>query len=59
MERFFSGYCRILDASRMVAVETETNGPTEVDCSYHDCPYAPSCPIGKQITELTQLPKNA
>ena len=44
-EAFFSGYCRVLDGARTVLVEDG-----EADCEYPDCPYAQSCPIGKQIT---------
>lgn len=51
MEHFVSGYCRVLDESRMVAVETE-NGEVFVDCAYFSCPYAAACPIGKQIAAL-------
>lgn len=51
MEKFISGYCRMLDKSRMVDVEEE-DGELFIDCAYHSCPHAPVCPIGKQITEL-------
>lgn len=51
MEKFISGYCRMLDKSRMVDVEEE-DGEIFIDCAYHSCPHAPVCPIGKQITEL-------
>lgn len=51
MEKFISGYCRMLDKSRMVDVEEE-DGEVFIDCAYHSCPHAPVCPIGKQITEL-------
>lgn len=51
-EYFFSGYCRCIDNSRMVAVETEDGALTEVDCNYVNCPYAPGCAIGEKIREL-------
>jgi len=51
-EVFFSGYCRCIDASRMVAVEI-FDGGMEVDCSYESCPYAPNCQIGQKIQEIT------
>jgi len=55
MERevFLSGYCRALDASRTVAVELEDRTITWVDCAYPDCPHAPSCPIAKEISDIT------
>ena len=49
-EIFVSGYCRVLDQSRMVAVEI-TDGQVEADCSYPDCPYAPNCQIALKIKE--------
>ncbi len=51
MEKFISGYCRMLDKSRMVNVEEE-DGEVFIDCAYRSCPHAPVCQIGKQITEL-------
>ena len=50
-ERFFSGYCKAMDQSRMVAALYENGRLTEVDCAYPDCPHAPGCPIGKQLAE--------
>ncbi len=54
MEAFFSGYCRQIDGSRMVAVEKEGNLLTEADCVYEACPYAASCPIGQKITAFLE-----
>ena len=51
-EIFLSGYCRVLDQSRMVAAITENGQFLEADCSYPDCPYAPGCPIAEKIREL-------
>ena len=48
-ETVLSGYCRVLDASRMVVAEAENGVLTEVDCNYPDCPYAPNCPIAEKI----------
>lgn len=48
-EYFFSGYCRALDHSRMVAVEEG-----EVDCDFGRCPYEPSCPIAEQIRQINE-----
>ena len=49
MEYFFSGYCRILDKSRMVAVETEDGKVIDVDCCFENCIHAPNCSIAQQI----------
>ena len=51
-ESFFSGYCRNLDGSRMVAVITEQGELSECDCDYGTCPYAPGCTIAQKIEEL-------
>ena len=51
-ESFFSGYCRTIDNSRMVAVETEGTKLIEVDCSFESCPFTGECTIAKEIREL-------
>ena len=51
-EAFFSGYCRAIDNSRMVAVEAQGHTLTSTDCDYETCPYAQNCPIGQKITEF-------
>ena len=51
-ECFVSGYCRQMDASRMVEVILEDGTITEVDCCYGNCVYQSSCPIAKEIDEL-------
>ena len=48
-ERFFSGYCRCLDASRMVEVIFVNSTVSECDCSYGNCIYQGNCPIAKEI----------
>lgn len=48
-EGFFSGYCRQVDGSRMVAVVAEGNRLLEADCCYPDCPCAPDCTIAKEM----------
>ena len=53
-EHFFTGYCRVLDKSRMVTVESEDGQITEVDCCYHTCIHAPNCAIAKEIRLLTE-----
>ena len=52
-EKFISGYCRQLDASRMVEVVAEDGNITEVDCCYGNWVYQSSCLIAKEISELT------
>lgn len=52
IEKFCSGYCRQLDASRMVEVILEDKEITEVDCCYGSCVYQSNCPIAKEIDEL-------
>ena len=51
-EYIFSGYCRTVDASRMVTVETDGTAITDVACCYGSCPYEPSCTIAQKIREL-------
>lgn len=54
-ETFFSGYCRQVDSSRMVAVVTEGKTLMEADCCYPDCPYAADCLIAQKIDEFLQI----
>ena len=49
-ELFVSGYCRVLDQSRMVEVEV-TDGEVHADCAYPDCPHAPNCQIAQRLWE--------
>lgn len=51
-EYFISGYCRVLDAGRMVTVETDGSKITDVDCCYGGCPYQPECPVARQLRQL-------
>ena len=53
-EHFLSGYCRQLDASRMVEVILEDGALSEADCCYGSCLYQTNCPIARQIDELTE-----
>lgn len=55
-EKFISGYCRQLDASRMVEVVLEDGKVTEVDCCYGSCVYQSECTVGKQISGLEEKP---
>ena len=52
IERFFSGYCRTIDQSRIVSVFIEDGELTEVDCCFETCIHAPNCIIAQQIQEL-------
>ena len=53
-EKFVTGYCRLMDQSRMVAVVTEDGELTETDCAFGNCPHEPNCLIAKQIRELAK-----
>ena len=50
-EIFISGYCRVLDQSRMVELITEDGELVDVDCCYGNCIHEPNCQIAKQIRE--------
>ena len=52
VEKFVSGYCRVLDASRMVEVILENGEITEVDCCYGNCVHQGNCPIAKEIDNV-------
>ena len=56
VEEFISGYCRCLDASRMVAVEGTAQG-WEIDCAFGHCAYEPACQIAQQIRKITEKPR--
>lgn len=53
-EHFISGYCRAIDASRMVTLVEENGEILEVDCSYETCPNIPNCTVAQKIRELTE-----
>ena len=53
-EKFVCGYCRQLDASRMVEVILEDGNIAEVDCCYENCPHTPNCTIAKEISALLE-----
>ena len=52
VEKFFSGYCKVLDCARMVEVIAEDGEITEVDCNYGCCTFQNGCPIAKENSEL-------
>lgn len=54
MEQILSGYCRTIDASRIVLVEDG-----EADCDFEACAYRDVCQIGKQIAQLQKTEERA
>ena len=53
-EHYLTGYCRCLDASRIVEVVTEDGKLAECDCSYGNCKFQSQCTIAQGIEELTE-----
>ena len=53
-ERYLTGYCRCLDASRIVEVVTENGKLDECDCSYGRCKFQSQCTIAQSIEELLE-----
>ena len=53
-EIFLSGYCRCMDASRMVAVLLEDGKIQEVDCQFDCCPHEMNCRIARQIRDAAE-----
>lgn len=53
-EKFVSGYCRVLDCSRLVEVLLTDGRIEEVDCCYGNCMHQQACPIAKEIDILTK-----
>ena len=51
-ERYLTGYCRCLDASRIVEVVTEDGKLAECDCSYGNCKFQSQCTVAQKIEEL-------
>ena len=51
-EKFISGYCRQLDASRMVEVILEDGELTEIDCCYGNCIHQSTCVIAQEVDQL-------
>ena len=49
MEQILSGYCRTIDASRIVLVEDG-----EADCDFEACAYRDVCQIGQQIAQASK-----
>jgi len=53
-EAFFTGYCRNIDESRMVALECEDTCLVSVDCDYQTCPHTQSCTIAQSMTAFIE-----
>ena len=53
-ETFLSGYCRNMDAARMVEVITDNGKLVDVDCDFGCCPHQPNCTIAQSICQLTE-----
>ena len=53
-EGFCTGYCRQIDASRMVAVVAQDGELTEIDCLYPDYGYAPNCTVAEKIRQFVE-----
>ena len=51
-EEFFSGYCRCIDGSRMVAVLLNDGQLADVDCNFGVCPYEQDCALAQKIRDL-------
>ena len=47
-EEIYSGYCRRIDASRMVTLELDED-EMFIDCHYGGCPYEHECTIAQDI----------
>ncbi len=52
VERYISGYCRVLDSSRIVEALLVGKALTDVDCQYGSCIYQSNCPIAKELEKL-------
>ena len=50
-EIFVSGYCRQLDAARMVEAEIEGGELEDIDCLYGNCQFQSQCTIAQSIDE--------
>lgn len=53
-EKYLTGYCRQLDASRIVEAVIEDGALEEADCLYGNCKFQSSCKIAEAIEELTK-----
>ena len=53
-EKYICGYCRMLDASRIVEVVLDDTKVMETACCYGACVHQNSCSIASEIAELGQ-----
>ena len=53
-EMISSGYCRVLDQSRMVMTEWEDRDLLDADCCYGACVHQNTCEIAKKISALLE-----
>ena len=50
-EIIVTGYCRVLDQSRMVTAEYY-RGVWEADCAWPDCLHAPQCQVAQKLADF-------
>lgn len=50
-ERIVSGYCRLLDQTRMIFCEYADGQLMQSDCAYPDCTFASSCPLAQNFLQ--------
>lgn len=53
-EKYFSGYCRRLDAARLVEAVFSAGLLEEADCDYGSCPFEAECTVAKSIRQEVQ-----
>ena len=53
-EKFFSGYCRNIDGSRMVCAVKENGELSEADCDFPSCPFIQECTVAASIAIFLQ-----
>ncbi len=51
MERTMSGYCRAIDAARVVLCELDA-GEVDIGCGFETCAHAPQCQVAEQIRQF-------
>ena len=55
-ELYLSGYCRMLDGSRIVEVFISDGADPEVDCCYGNCIHESVCQIAQKIRDTLTNP---